>query len=185
MNIPLVLQRQQTALCGLLDHVLWVRLNRQHSGNMVDRKLAGELRRIWDWLRDEPDVPTVVITGVGPETFCLGLDKLAPPTEPFTPRHCGVGQRIVAAVNGSVCAEGFTFLDEADEVVASAQALFSRPALSRLAAPGAEPPAWLEAADWSGYVRAEEAARAGLVHEVVPLVMLKTVARRDSEIESV
>jgi enoyl-CoA hydratase len=185
MDIPSRLREQSLALCGLQEDVAWVRLNRINASHLVDVALADELRAVWSWLSGQSGVPTVVVTGVGPEIFTLGQEPdLRGQDLAFTPRRHGVRQRIVAAVNGGVAREGFGLLAEADVVIAARNARFSTPTLPEGTVPTGDT-AWLSAIDWSKPVDAQAAKAAGLVHEIVDLASLKEVARAASAAHAV
>ncbi|MEU8803256.1 enoyl-CoA hydratase/isomerase family protein [Spirillospora sp. NPDC048819] len=161
------------------DDVAWVRLNRMDYSNAIDDQAAIELRSAWAWLREEPGISTIVITGNGPEAFSVGLSSRSRPSDPsFTPRVHGVRQQIIAAVNGIVIGEAFALLDDADMIIAAEHATFVQPVRPMPAAPGAGRSRWFDGADWSTPMRADQARAAGLVHEVCPLVELKQVTWR-------
>ncbi|MGW6454360.1 enoyl-CoA hydratase/isomerase family protein [Streptomyces sp. NPDC055078] len=164
--------------------IVRVCLNRTKALNAIDRPTAAKLRDTWSKMRQDKTVHTVVITGSGPEAFCIGLDKspLSDAIVPnindsiFGPRECGLTQRIIVAVNGLVCREGFRFLIAADHVIAAPNAVFFDPVLdfqsTEVGADGR-----FEILH-RGRLSAEEAHRHHLVDTIAPLNQLRSTAGR-------
>lgn len=159
-----------------------LRLNRTRALNAIDAGMADELRSAWSRLAADAGVTAIVLTGSGPEAFCIGYDVDEPPTRAATadmrrvtdPRAFGVRQPLVVAVNGIACREAFAFLDAADHVVTAPNARFFEPApgggarSSRVEGAGAK----------TTVLTGEQAQARGVVDEVVALRELRAHAAR-------
>lgn len=56
------------------DRTGYVTLNRPEAMNAVNLEVVRELSRIWDEVREDPDVWTVIVTGAGDRAFSAGYD---------------------------------------------------------------------------------------------------------------
>ena len=169
-------------------------LNRPQRRNAMSQALVDALDLLLGQLRTDSSVRVLVLSGAGGH-FCAGLDltevgavetreeKLA--RQHFRNQRTGarfnalaeLPQVVIAAVQGAAYAGGLGFVASADICLASADARFSAPEVHRGLVPAQILP-WLvrrmgrsEAARLclQGHVmEAAEAARTGLVHQVLP-----------------
>lgn len=174
--------------------VMRITLNRPHRRNAMSEALVARLDELIAELRADTSIRVVVLSGAGGH-FCAGLDltEVGAPEEPSVKlarqqaRNRATGQRfaaiselpqvVIAAIQGSAFAGGLGLVTAADIALASADARFSAPEVRRGLVPAQILP-WLvrrmgrsEATRicLQGHVLdAAEAARTGLVHQVLP-----------------
>lgn len=108
-------------------------LDRPDRGNSLTPDMHAEIRRVWEWIRTDPDVRATVITGSGDRHFCTGTDvggvaergSTTAGDGPFrdsvfwTSRQNGVWKPTICAVNGVVAGGGLHFVVDSDIVVAA------------------------------------------------------------------
>lgn len=179
------------------DHVALVTLNRPAARNAVNAELALALEAIVRHTEADPDIWVVVLTGGG-EVFCAGADlkevAAGRASGLFTSANGFAGfvnaprrKPWIAAVNGKALAGGCEIVLACDLVVASADASFGLPEVSRglIAAAGGLyrlPRALprniaIEMALTGDSLDAARAAALGLVNQVVAPGQLLTQAR--------
>ncbi|NKE47088.1 enoyl-CoA hydratase/isomerase family protein [Roseomonas frigidaquae] len=169
-------------------------LNRPHRRNAMSQALVEALDVLLAELKTDTTARVLVLSGAGGH-FCAGLDltevgAVETPEEKLARQHARnqktgarfaaiaeLPQVVIAAVQGSAYAGGLGFVTSADICLASADARFSAPEVRRGLVPAQILP-WLvrrmgrsEAARLclQGHVMdAEEAARTGLIHQVLP-----------------
>jgi len=171
------------------EHVMLVTLSRPHVRNAINATVALELDRIVRESEADDAIRAVVLTGQGGLAFCAGadlkevdagrLDQLSTPTGGFagfvrTRRR----KPWIAAVDGLAVAGGFEIALACDMIVASEDAAFGLPEVTRglIAAAGglhrlprALPRALaLELIATGGRLSATQALAHGLVNRVVP-----------------
>jgi crotonobetainyl-CoA hydratase len=169
--------------------VLVITLNRPAVRNAVNSELALRLGETVERLNADPELRAAVLTGAG-AAFCAGMDLKAfaagEPLVPIEHPDWGFGgfashfsaKPIVAAVHGFAFGGGFELALACDLIVASDDARFALPEVTRgLFAAGAGVPRILQQLPSKVGMRmlltgqplsAVEAARWGLVNEVVP-----------------
>ena len=137
--------------------------------NAVSRDDQQRLREIWDEIREDAQIRSVVVTGEG-RGFCAGahMDSLAAhaanvsdqPAEYsiFTPRQCQVFKPVITAVNGVCAGAGLHFIVDSDIVIVSENASFTDPHVDfgQVSGPGA---GWSAAQDPDGAGDAHGGAR--------------------------
>ncbi|CCA67917.1 related to enoyl-CoA hydratase [Serendipita indica DSM 11827] len=147
------------------EHVLLLTLNRPKSLNAMTPELQEDIERVLDWAENEPEVWVVIITGTG-RAFCAGQDLKGwlnrPRTENNLHEHgfAGISARrtltkpLIAAINGIAYGGGMELTVNCDLVVASEDAKFALPEVSRgvVAAQGGIP----RLASIAGHQRASE-----------------------------
>ncbi|NKC30258.1 enoyl-CoA hydratase/isomerase family protein [Falsiroseomonas selenitidurans] len=169
-------------------------LNRPHRRNAMSQGLVDALDVLLAELKTDASARVLVLSGAGGH-FCAGLDltevgAVESPEEKLARQHARnqktgarfaaiaeLPQVVIAAVQGAAYAGGLGFVTAADICLASADARFSAPEVRRGLVPAQILP-WLvrrmgrsEAARLclQGHVMdAEEAARTGLIHQVLP-----------------
>ena len=125
------------------DGVAVVTLNRPEVHNAFNETMTTELRTIWQSLRRNDDVRSVVLTAAGEKAFCTGIDRSEVPAEdgeydfsPYTyddpgkdlgPRSQQLWKPVIAAVNGMACGGAFYLLGESDIIIAAEHATFFDP----------------------------------------------------------
>ncbi len=154
-----------------------------------ERQLA-EVGAALEHVANESEIRVVIITGAGEKSFCAGADLKAVAAGEFgTQEQTGkwgfagicnhyINKPIIAAVNGFALGGGTEIALAADIVVASEQASFGLPEVTRGFIAGAggilrlsrQIPVKIaaQAVFEGGAMSAAEAARWGLVNEVVP-----------------
>ncbi|MCX8497064.1 MAG: enoyl-CoA hydratase-related protein [Akkermansiaceae bacterium] len=129
-------------------HVAVVTLNRPASRNAINAEVAQALHSIVERTEADPDVWVVVLTGAGVDVFCAGADlkEVAAGRADSLFTEYGFAGFVyanrrkpwIAAVNGKALAGGCEIVLACDLVVASSEASFGLPEVSRglLAAAG-------------------------------------------------
>lgn len=173
------------------DHVATVTLNRPDKLNAMDPETYAALSEAWLRIRDDSEIWVGIVTGAGDRAFTAGADL----EETITPGELGwddfwktqdemilnsgleVWKPIIAAVDGYCLAGGMTMLLATDIRVAGADAQFGLSEVKRGILPGNGgtqrtirqlPDAIAKEMLLTGdRIDAEEAARWGLVNEVV------------------
>jgi crotonobetainyl-CoA hydratase len=170
-------------------HVLLITLNRPHARNAINGELAAAMGEALEHLSRNPDLRVGVITGTG-KAFCAGQDlKAFAAGEPIIPKEhpeWGFGgfaqhqvdKPVIAAVNGYAVGGGMELALYCDLILASEEAFFGLPEVTRglfAAAGGLQRSAQqlpekiaMRLALTGQPLTAQEAARWGLVNEVVP-----------------
>lgn len=173
------------------DHLATVTINRPDKMNAMDPDVYQALSEAWIEIRDDPDVWAAVVTGAGERAFSSGADlnsTISPgeqswdsfwrtQEEPILNRGLEVWKPVVAAVNGYCLGGGMTLLFATDVRIAGAEATFGLTEVKRgiLPANGGTQrairqlpyPIAMDLLLSGDPIDAEEAARWGLVNEVV------------------
>ena len=146
MNQPLV---SSLVTCDIReDHVAVVTLDRPAARNAINAEVAQALHAAVERTEADPDIWVVVLTGAGTDVFCAGADLkevAAGRAESLFTTNGFAGfvyadrrKPWIAAVNGKALAGGCEIVLACDLVVASSEASFGLPEVSRglLAAAG-------------------------------------------------
>jgi enoyl-CoA hydratase/carnithine racemase len=137
------------------DGAAIVTLNRPEVHNCFNRQMQADLHQLWQSLRKNDDIRSVVLTGAGDEAFCSGIDRAEAIEEyledpdalrrggkvstPFmfdspgpniNPKQNDFWKPVVAAVNGMACGGALYLLGESDIIIASENATFFDPHVS-------------------------------------------------------
>jgi enoyl-CoA hydratase/carnithine racemase len=124
------------------DQIATITLNRPESLNAFNREMAEEMAFAWTQVRDREDISVAVLQANGDRAFCTGIDFTSD-MEWLTPKnrwnsidpgvmlspkfHHKVWKPVIVAVHG-LCAGGAQyFLNEADLIICSDDALFFDP----------------------------------------------------------
>ncbi|MFP6663040.1 MAG: enoyl-CoA hydratase/isomerase family protein [Deltaproteobacteria bacterium] len=129
--------------------VAWVRLNRPDKMNAFNSVMQRELAEIWQGLRVDDSVGSVVLCAAGDRAFCTGVDRMeaiaedtgadASPGPADTlmhfddpgaligPKSNDLWKPVIAAVSGIACGGAFYMLGEVDIIIASDDATFFDP----------------------------------------------------------
>lgn len=180
------------------DGVLTITINRPDSRNAVNRDVRDFVHAAIDRLEAEPALRAGVITGAGDKAFCAGMD-LIEASKGKANRLGGADggfagltryprtKPLIAAVNGAALGGGFEIVLACDLVVASSDAWFALPEPLRGIIPGGGGAVRLSqllpkaiANDvllCGARLTADEAARWGLVNQVVAAPELLAAAR--------
>ena len=128
------------------EHVLLLRINRPEARNALNTAVMRALTGAIAEAESDPDVRAVVITGTGDRSFCAGMDlkefAAGDAQDPevmrrFTRMLDGeVGIPLVGAANASAYGGGLEILLACDVIVASSEAKFGLPEVSRGLFPG-------------------------------------------------
>lgn len=117
--------------------VLVVVMNCPDVLNAYDRTMVRELRTVWRFLGQSPDLNAAVLTAAGTRSFSTGLDvgdtlasgAASPSLDEdsrvsLTSKDVGVFAPVVTAVNGYCCAGGWHFVNDSDVILCSPGATF-------------------------------------------------------------
>ena len=182
--------------------VLEVVLDRPKA-NAIDQVTSQELGRVFASFRDDPDLNVAILTGGGNRFFCAGWDLNAAADGESATTDFGVGgfgglqelpdfnKPVIAAVNGIACGGGFELMICADIIVASESATFALPEINAgtladaatIKLPRTVPHHIAMEMLFTGrWIDAEEAAKWGLVNEVVKFDELLPRAREIAQL---
>lgn len=143
----------ETILYDERDGVATITLNRPEVHNAFDYRMRQELKQVWQSLRWNTDVRSVILTGAGDKAFCTGLDRdegvqrsyidddrgehsLGRTSTPFmyndpgssiNPKANDMWKPVIAAINGMACGGALYMLGEADIIIAAEHATFFDP----------------------------------------------------------
>jgi len=177
--------------------ILTVTLDRPKA-NAIDLKTSRQMGDVFAAFRDDPELRVAVLTGAGDKFFCAGWDLKAAADGDAVDGDYGVGgfgglqelpdlnKPVIAAVNGICCGGGFELALSADLIVASDTATFALPEIrsgtvadaASIKLPKRIP--YHVAMDLlltGRWMDATEAARLGLLRDVVPQADLMDTAQ--------
>ena len=173
------------------DHVALITINRPERMNALDHEHYRALSEAWIRVRDDADIRSAIVTGAGERAFCAGADiksLLPQPTglsdmwltqkDQILNRGLEVWKPIIAAVNGVCMGGGTCMLFATDIRLAVPNAVFSLAEVKRGLVPGNGatqrvlnqlPYAIaMEMVLTGDSIDAQQAARWGLIHRIVP-----------------
>lgn len=173
----------------------WIMLNRPDTFNAINNEVREGLSRLLLQAQSDPQTAVVVITGAGEKAFCAGADIKEFGTEPdpstfrasrrdthWTKLINQVTKPIIAAVNGYCLGGGLELAIACDIRIASENAQFALPEVTRATLPGAGGTQRLSRLIGVGRamdmiltgerIDAAEALRIGLVTRLVPAAAL-------------
>ncbi len=181
-------------------HIVVVTIDNEPKRNAMSRSMLADLAGLWDRLDTEPACRCVVITGAGTKAFCAGADisgDLSASPEMAAIINRGLlktstfSRPIVAAVNGVCAGGGIELLLSTDIRAAVPEARFGLPEVKWAIYPFGG--ATVKLTQQIGYVHAmdllltgrmidaADAARLGLVNEIVPATDLMSWALAKAE----
>jgi crotonobetainyl-CoA hydratase len=171
-------------------NVLLITINRPDARNAVNQAVSIGIGDALQQAQDDADVRAVVITGAGEKSFCAGADlkAISRGENIFHPDHPEWGfagyvqhfidKPVIAAVNGTALGGGTELALASDLVVAASTAQFGLPEVKRglIAAAGGifriveqlPRKIGMQLLVTGDPISAEEAARWGLINQVVP-----------------
>ena len=174
------------------DHVATITLNRPDHLNAFNDQMAKEMSATWVTIRETDAIHAVVLRAAGERAFSTGIDIKAgawwldqnvwnqeDPGASLSPKHHKVWKPVVAAVHGMCAGGGQYFLNEADIIICSNDAIFFDPHANGGIVSALEPIGMLhrgvplgDVLRWAlmgneERISAETALRLGLVTEVV------------------
>lgn len=177
--------------------ILEVTIDRPKA-NAIDAETSRIMGKIFADFRDDPDLRVAILTGAGEKFFCPGWDlktaaEGAPPDDDYGVGGFGglqelpnMNKPVICAVNGIAFGGGFEIMISCDMIVAAEHATFALPEIKvgvladaatvklRRRIPYHIAMQWLLLGET---VTADEAARWGLVNEVVPADKVMETAR--------
>jgi len=178
------------ALTERRGNTLIVTINRPEARNAVNQAVSIGVGDALQQAQDDPEIRAVVITGAGDKAFCAGADlkAISRGENIFHPDHPEWGfagyvqhfidKPIIAAVNGTALGGGTELALASDLVVAQASAQFGLPEVKRglIAAAGGvfrivdqlPRKVAMQLLVTGEPITADQAARWGLINEVVP-----------------
>jgi enoyl-CoA hydratase/carnithine racemase len=172
-----------------------ITMNRPASLNALHAPACFEMSDALDEFQNDPELWIAIITGAGEKAFCSGHDLVDGFYEPMPAtgwaglaKREGLDKPIIAAVNGYAMGGGFEIALMSDIVIAEEHASFglSEPRWGFVAAGGGSQklplrlpkPIAMGMLLTGNRMGADEAARWGLVNEVVPKGQSVAAARR-------
>lgn len=192
----------ETLIYEKRGRIAYVTLNRPQALNAINRQMMADLAAVWRDLQADPDVWVAILTGAGDRAFSAGADlkeaaqRASGPPEPAfwsepgeSPLEVGreLWKPVIAAINGYALGGGLTLALSCDVRIAVPQAKLGFPEvrwgvptiigalrLPRLVPLGLA----LELLLTGDPVDAAEAARWGLVNQIVPPEDLMPAAER-------
>lgn len=177
--------------------ILEVTIDRPKA-NAINAETSKIMGKIFKDFRDDPELRVAILTGEGEKFFCPGWDLKeaadgAPPDDDYGVGGFGglqelpnMNKPVICAVNGIAFGGGFEIMISCDMIVAAEHATFALPEIKvgvladaatvklRRRIPYHIAMQWLLLGET---VTAQEAARWGLVNEVVPADQLMATAR--------
>ena len=183
--------------CRREDHIFWITLHRPEVLNALHPPSHEELDSAFDAFQEDPDLWIAILTGAGEKSFCVGNDlkfqathgpeKVVMPKSGFggITRRFDCNKPIIAAVNGIALGGGFEMALACDIIIAANNAVFGlpEPRVGMMARTGIHrlvrsiPSHVAMSMILTGRrITADEAARIGLVCEVIPRKHLETTA---------
>ncbi len=184
--------------------VLEVTLDRPKA-NAIDGPTSIRMGEVFTDFRDNPDLRVAIITGGGEKFFCAGWDLKAAAEGEGASTYFGVGgfgglqelpdlnKPVIAAVNGIACGGGFEVMISADIIIAAEHASFALPEINAgtladaatLKLPKRVPHhVAMELLLTGRWMDVEEAAKWGLVNEILPADGLMDRAREIAQLLS-
>lgn len=180
----------------LIDHALWLTLNRPEVRNAFDVATMNQLADEWIRADADDDVKVVVVTGAGDAAFCAGADLRTMPAEiremrsrgealrPTIFKDISLSKPVIAAINGHAAGGGLELAMCCDLRIAADHARLGLPEVNHGLIPGGGgtqrlprliPPARALEMMWTGeMISAHEALKLGLVNSVVPYAELRS-----------
>ena len=138
-NFPTSDNSEAVVQCTVDDQIAVVTINRPQARNAINQAVAGSMAAAFDELDKRKDVQVIVLTGAG-GTFCAGMDLkgFLAGEDPTTGGRgfAGIVERppakpVIAAVEGYALAGGFEVALSCDLIVASEDASFGLPEVTR------------------------------------------------------
>lgn len=183
----------------ITDRIASITINRPERHNALDPEHYQALSKAWVQVRDDSEIRCAVITGAGTKSFSSGADlkthigREVPPQELWLTqrgqllnRGLEVWKPVIAAVNGYCLGGGMTLLLATDVRVAAEHATFGVSEVKRGVIPanggtqrllGQLPyPIAMELLLTGKTIDAPQAARWGLINQVVPAARLMETA---------
>jgi len=126
-------------------HVVTMTINNPERLNALSAAVHAELPLFWEWVKEEPQLWVVIVTGAGQRAFCTGMDVRAaaerggpsalrkdlpgdpmqrPYSASFTAIHNRCWKPVITAVNGMCVGGGLHFVADSDIVICSENAQF-------------------------------------------------------------
>jgi enoyl-CoA hydratase/carnithine racemase len=198
------MESRETITFEVDDHVATITLDRPEAMNAFTDAMAKDMEWAWRTIRDDDGIHVVVLQANGDRAFCTGADIKGGATwffssnawNEFDPgaslspklRH-RVWKPVVAAVHGMCAGGGQYFINEADIIICSDDAVFFDPHANAGIVSALEPIGMLargvplgDVLRWAlmgteERITADTALRLGLVTEVVPRDELRARAR--------
>ena len=186
-------------------------IDRPEVHNALDFETSDALVAAWERFRDEDDLWVAILTGAGERSFCAGADlrgvadfyknlssaqrlrrsELVPGLGGIT-KNLAIDKPIIAAINGHCLAGGLEIALACDLRIASENASFGLPEVTRGIIPGAGgtqrlprlvgPERALDLIMTGRRIDAQEAERIGLVSRVVAIEELQEQAMQTARL---
>ena len=129
----------ETVLFDLADGVATITLNRPEVMNAFNQQMLDEFADLWKRCRLDDDVRVIVLRAAGGRAFSTGVDRKEGRTRHPNPwsaddpgfflgaKQNRVWKPLICAVNGMCAGGAFSWINEADVVICSADATFFDP----------------------------------------------------------
>ena len=187
-------------LAEVVDHVLWLTIDRPEVRNAFDIATMNALADGWRRAEADDGIHAVVVTGSGDKAFCAGADLKSMPRElreleargeklpPTIFKDINLSKPVIAAINGHAAGGGLELAMVCDVRIAADHVRLGLPESNHGLIPGGggtqRLPRLVPAGRalemmWLGeMISAEEALRIGLVNQVVPIAELRAATER-------
>jgi (E)-benzylidenesuccinyl-CoA hydratase len=196
----------ETILFDVADNVATITLNRPEQFNSFNNAMAADMTWAWETVRESDEIHSVVLQANGERAFCTGIDVRSGDSDRWFERenlwnsfdpgltlapktHHRVWKPVVVAVHGMCAGGGQYFVNEADIIICSDDAVFFDPHANVGIVSALEPMGMLhrgvplgDVLRWAlmgneERITASTALRLGLVTEVLPSDRLRDRAR--------
>ena len=182
--MPIHVERREAVIAVTMD---------RPKANAIDAVTSREMGEVFASFRDDPDLRVAIISGAGEKFFCAGWDLKAAAEGEQPDSDYGVGgfgglqelpdlnKPVIAAVNGMAVGGGFEIALSTDIILSADDARFALPEIragqladaASIKLPRRVPHhIAMELLLTGRWMEAEEAARWGLVNELVPRAKL-------------
>ncbi|HEY91481.1 MAG TPA: hypothetical protein G4O07_06560 [Dehalococcoidia bacterium] len=113
------------------QHVARITLNRPDADNSINWQMAQQMEEVCREIGGDDDVYVVVVTGAGEKAFCSGSESENTGGNGISNFVAGLEQPVIAAINGDALGEGLELALSCDIRLASQNAVFGLPHVTR------------------------------------------------------
>ena len=113
------------------QHVARITLNRPDAGNGINWQMVQQMEEVCLEIGGDEDVYVVVVTGAGEKAFCSGSETGNNGGNGIGSFIAGLEQPVIAAINGDALGEGLELALSCDIRLASENAVFGLPHVTR------------------------------------------------------
>ena len=113
------------------QHIAWITLNRPGAGNTINWQMVQQMEEVCRDIGGDDDIYVVVITGAGDKAFSAGSEPGNEIGNGISAYVAGLEQPVIAAINGDALGEGLELALSCDIRLASRNAMFGLPHVTR------------------------------------------------------